>query len=140
MFKNTTILTFVSTLMANPIALHVFIFLRIPSTCSPFTFCNMNSPSSLYRSRSFLLFNFAKKHKIQVPTSLHTSAPSKLSIVTLKYLPSSLYRPKSFLLFNFAKKHKIQVPTSLHTSAPSKLSIVTLKHLSVCYNISYFLL
>ena len=59
----STILKLVFTSMAKPISLNILIiFLRIWFICLQFAY--MSSPSSLWRSKSFLLISFAKKHKM----------------------------------------------------------------------------
>ena len=86
-FKKSTILRLVYTSMAEPTSLNVLIiFSRIRSICWPFTFRNMSGQSSPYKPKSSLLISFAKEHKIKIPTSSHTSALSKLLIVTSNQL------------------------------------------------------
>ena len=95
----STILRFISTSMAKPVSLNIFIiFLRILSVCWPFTSSNMRRPSSLFRPQSSLLISFPKKHKMYIPAFSHTSGPSKRPIVISKQLSVCFFFHTSLLL------------------------------------------
>ena len=85
--------------MAKPMPLIVLIiFLRIRSICWSITFCNVSSQSSLYKPQSFLLISVTKKNKMYIPTNWHTSAPSKLPMVTSKQFSVCFFFHASLLL------------------------------------------
>ena len=56
------------------------IFFLSLSICWPFKFFTTVKPSSLYNRTSFWLMSFVRYDNINIPTSLHTSAPSRQPI------------------------------------------------------------
>ena len=90
------VLRLVSMWIVKPISSNTLIMiLSIRSICWPFTFHNMSSSSSIYRQQSFLLISL---RKTEIRTSLHTSVPSKLPIVTSKQLSVWSFFHASLLL------------------------------------------